>query len=315
MGRTESRATAQVASTSADSKADPLTGINSLIRGSSVRLISSSGLGWGGVLLELHDASPAVRSDSLSADHIVALFTDHVSRGETAISPSRFVPYSYQPGAINLFPVGPIPACRPITSTKMIVCALNAALVEDVASEELSSAVKQLRRTTDLRDTPLRRLILLLAAEAESGGVSGKLYAEHLAHALALRFLLLSSGTQPARSSRHGTLPPRVLQRVLDRMKADFATDIDLKTLAAESGYSRSHFLRTFRAAMGCSPHQCLTGMRVEEAKLLLCDRSHPLIDIALACGFSNHSHFSNTFRQIVGMSPSRYRRGCSLVV
>ena len=108
---------------------------------------------------------------------------------------------------------------------------------------------------------------------------------------------------------RCGKLHNRLLHRVLDRMKADLATDLDLNTLAGESGYSRSHFLRTFRAVMGCSPHQCLTRLRVEQAKRILQDSSMSLIDIALACGFSSHAHFSNTFRQVAGITPSEYRR------
>jgi transcriptional regulator GlxA family with amidase domain len=115
--------------------------------------------------------------------------------------------------------------------------------------------------------------------------------------------------TRVAGPSRCGKLQKRLLQRVLDRMKADLAADLDLSTLAAESGYSRSHFLRTFRAAMGSSPHQWLTRLRVERAKTILRENSISLIDIALDCGFSSHAHFSNTFRQIVGVTPSYYRR------
>src|SRR4030081_3595876 len=89
-------------------------------------------------------------------------------------------------------------------------------------------------------------------------------------------------GTRIARTLQCGKLQKRLLQRVLDRMKADLATDLDLSTLAAESGYSRSHFLRTFRAAMGCSPHQWLTRLRVEQAKTILRENSISLIDIAL---------------------------------
>ena len=115
--------------------------------------------------------------------------------------------------------------------------------------------------------------------------------------------------TRVPRSSPYGKLRNRMLQRVLDRMRADFATDLHLNTLAAESGYSRSHFLRTFRAAMGCSPHQWLTRLRVEQAKTILRENSISLTDIALDCGFSSHAHFSNTFRQIVRVTPSEYRR------
>jgi AraC family transcriptional regulator len=112
-----------------------------------------------------------------------------------------------------------------------------------------------------------------------------------------------------ARPSQCGKLPKRLLHRVLERMKADLASDLDLSTLAAESGYSRSHFLRTFRAAMEYSPHQWLTRLRVEQAKTMLRESSNSLIDIALDCGFSSHAHFSNTFRRIIGLTPSEYRR------
>jgi AraC family transcriptional regulator len=105
--------------------------------------------------------------------------------------------------------------------------------------------------------------------------------------------------------------PPhrRALRRVLDKMNAEVAGDLDLNTLAAESGYSRSHLLRVFRTGMGCSPHQWLTQLRVGHAKAMLRGSSCSLIDIAAACGFSSHSHFSKVFRHLVGMPPSQYRR------
>ncbi len=124
-----------------------------------------------------------------------------------------------------------------------------------------------------------------------------------------------SEGSQVPQRSLCGKLQRRLLQRVLDRMNVDLAADLDLNTLAAESGYSRSHFLRTFRAVMGCSPHRWLTRLRVEQAKTILREQSISLIDIALACGFSSHAHFSNTFRQIVGVTPSDYRRSHGTII
>ena len=302
---------ALTASAPQGARADARTGITSFIRGSSNRVITSSGLEWEGVSLELHNVFPAERNDSIAADHLIALFTGHVWRGEVAVSQGRFVPHSYYAGAIHLFPAGPIPACRAFTPSKMIVCALDPAFVREVGGE-VDSTVTEIRRTMDLRDGSLRGLMTLLAAEADTGGLSGKLYAQHLAHALALRFLWLSGGAHIPGHSHSGKMPNRVLQRVLDRMKAGLATDLGLNTLAAESGYSRSHFLRTFRAAMGCSPHRWLTRLRMDHAKTMLRRDSESLIDIALACGFSSHAHFSNTFRQIVGVTPSEYRRSHS---
>jgi AraC family transcriptional regulator len=98
-------------------------------------------------------------------------------------------------------------------------------------------------------------------------------------------------------------------------MKAELSSDLDLKTIAAESGYSRTHFLRIFRASTGYSPHQWLTHLRIEEAKTLLQKASNSLIDIALECGFSSHGHFTNTFRKIVGVTPREYRRDFGLIL
>jgi transcriptional regulator GlxA family with amidase domain len=121
-----------------------------------------------------------------------------------------------------------------------------------------------------------------------------------------------AGGTRVAGTWPCGKGQNRLLQRVLDKMKADLAADLNLNTLAAESGYSRSHFVRAFRTGMGCSPHWWLTRLRVEQAKTMLRENSGSLIDIALSCGFSSHAHFSNTFRHVIGVTPSEYRRSHS---
>jgi AraC family transcriptional regulator len=82
-----------------------------------------------------------------------------------------------------------------------------------------------------------------------------------------------------------------------------------LATLAAESGYSRAHFLRTFRAATGQTPHRYLLELRLQRARALVASRSMPLIAIAELCGFSSHAHLSNAFRSRFGVSPSAYQR------
>jgi AraC family transcriptional regulator len=243
------------------------------------------------------------------------LFTSHVSRGETSVTSARFIPYSFAPGTIKLHSAGPIGACRPFTDTTMILCALDPMLVAEVGEEDGAPSTQEFRPMANLRDHSMEGIVKLLAAEANSQGASGKLYAEHLAHALALRFRQLSRGIADYKSSHLGKMPTRILQRVLDRMRADFATDLDLKTIAAESGYSRNHFLRIFRASTGYSPHHWLTLLRIEEAKIRLQKKSASLIHIALDCGFSSHGHFSNTFRKIVGVTPREYRRDYGLIL
>src|SRR5262249_38394807 len=131
---------------------------------------------------------------------------------------------------------------------------------------------------------------------------------DHLTYALTLRLLSLGMKREDEDSSKNKLSHPR-LRRVVDRMEAELGTDLDLKTLAAESGYSRNHFLRMFRAATGYSPHQYLLHLRVKQAQALLKDPSLRLIDIARACGFSSHAQLSRLFRQVIGITPSEYRR------
>jgi len=195
------------------------------------------------------------------------------------------------------------------------LCALDPKLVAEVGEELGSRSTMEFHPIANLRDRSLEGIVTLLAAEANSGGVSGKLFVEHLARALAVRFRQLSGGLQEHKPSQSGKMPTRILQRVLDRMRADFATNLDLHTISAESGYSRTHFLRVFRASTGYSPHDWLTRLRIEEAKTRLQNQSYSLINIALDCGFSNHGHFSNTFRRIVGVTPREYRRNYGLIL
>jgi AraC family transcriptional regulator len=93
-------------------------------------------------------------------------------------------------------------------------------------------------------------------------------------------------------------------------MRVDISVNLDLATLAAETGYSRAHFLRTFRAATGQTPHRYLMELRLEKARTLLAGGAMALIDIAAECGFSSHAHLTTAFRSRFGMSPSAYRRG-----
>jgi AraC family transcriptional regulator len=138
----------------------------------------------------------------------------------------------------------------------------------------------------------------------------GKLYAESLALAIGIRYVRLAEAAhQRERYSRVCPLPPVALRRVIERMKHSFETDLTLDSLAAESGYSRAHFLRMFRAATDQTPHQYLVSLRLENAIQMMRKRSTPLIDIAVACGFSSHAQLRSVFRSKLKMLPSQYRR------
>jgi AraC family transcriptional regulator len=137
----------------------------------------------------------------------------------------------------------------------------------------------------------------------------GKLYLDSLSTALATRLIYAGRSAQRPQISRVSSLPRRAFLRVVERMRVGSGTNLTLGTLAAESGYSRAHFLRMFRATTGQTPHRYLLELRLNKAHDMIADGSAPLSDVADACGFSSQAHLSTAFRAKFGLAPGQYRR------
>jgi len=283
------------------------THFDALLRGPSSRGVSSQGLNWKGFVIERHSVEPDERPESISEGYILGLWCNTVI-GDHPNGRGGHVPYTKHPGTITFAPPGIVPAVRQRNRFEIILCALEPAFVSCVEDELNQPPTTRLPYRTGLHDATLRQLMRLLEAEASQGGPLGRLYADHLAHALVMRFLLHGSTQRGNAFATASPLPRHLLQRVMERMH-DLVADLNLQTLAAETGYSRSHFLRMFEAATGLTPHRYLLQLRLERAQKLMRKGSTSLIDIAALCGFSSHAHMSRVFRQLLGVTPSQYRR------
>jgi len=101
----------------------------------------------------------------------------------------------------------------------------------------------------------------------------------------------------------------RRMLRARDAMDRDYRAPLDIPALARLAYASEAHFIRTFRATFGETPHRYLQRRRVERAMLLLRESDASVTDVCFEVGFSSLGTFSRTFREIVGESPSQYRR------
>ena len=269
---------------------------------------SSVAYGGSGFLVE-HHRIPEERDETIPQQHVLMLWTRSTS-GEYAVSGGRYVHCSKGAGTLTLIPAGVLTTFRAYVPTEAVLCALESDFVEKLLSEADSHRVFAPVMRPKFQDSAIRRLITLLLEELRAGAPTGKLYADSLALAIGMRYARLAeAGHHREHSSHTSALPPVALRRVIERIKQAFETDLTLDSLAAESGYSRAHFLRMFRAATHQTPHQYLLSLRLENAIQMMRKRSTPLIDVAVACGFSSHAHFTNVFRSKFGMLPSRYRR------
>jgi len=101
---------------------------------------------------------------------------------------------------------------------------------------------------------------------------------------------------------------PARIAPVLRRLEFRVAERHTLAGLASEAGLSRYHFLRTFKAVTGLTPHQWIVRARLREAARRLAAGCDAVTDVALDVGFDDLSNFIRTFRTEFGVSPGRYR-------
>ena len=101
----------------------------------------------------------------------------------------------------------------------------------------------------------------------------------------------------------------RRMLRARDAMDRAYAEPLDVPALARLAHVSEAHFIRTFRATFGETPHRYLQRRRVERAMRLLRETGRGVTEICLDVGFTSLGTFSRTFREIVGESPTEYRR------
>lgn len=280
-----------------------LLGTSTLLRPSSVEL------GWKNFAVERRAILPCEKPEAKLKHYFLILWDVRVAEGESAYRSGRFSRYKKYPNTITTCLPGIRPAARSRFEHEVIVGALHPDFIVGI-EEELDKRPSGGFRPLYGTDAPdLRNLLRLLLKESETGGPCGTLYADSLMTALATRLLYAVRSEKASATSSISPLPPRPLRRVLEHMRANLGANLDLATLAAETGYSRAHFLRTFRAATGQTPHRYLIELRLEKARALLASRPMPLIDIAAECGFSSHAHLTSAFRSRFGVSPSEYRR------
>ena len=269
---------------------------------------SSLSLSWPGILLEKHLSAPGGRTSASSSQHVVSLFQGTPARFEYRSLSGEFVATVARPKTIMITPAGPVPDLRLHISAELIHCALEEGFIRSVVNELDCAAVRPIFHA-GIQDHSIQRILRLLLEELEAERPLGRLYVDSLAHALATRYVLLDVGTRGRSESRVAGLVPRILSRVRGKIEANLDSDLSLESLAEESGYSRAHFLRMFRAATGLTPHQYVLDLRLRRAQERLRQPGSSIIDVVVSCGFASQSHMTSIFRQHLGMTPAQFRR------
>lgn len=101
---------------------------------------------------------------------------------------------------------------------------------------------------------------------------------------------------------------PNAIELALARIHVEFASDMDMESLAREAGVGYRWFRRTFTVHTGLSPHQYLLELRLVRAHNLLAETTLSVKEIARQTGFVDEHYFSRRFRKKSNLTPGEYR-------
>lgn len=148
----------------------------------------------------------------------------------------------------------------------------------------------------------------MFAAGAGCPGAAGLIAALAEAPAQGQGLLCYQLLCELAAADQAGPALPPLVAAAAAAMEENYAGLYGVEELSASLGVSKSHLVRAFKAAMGITPGQYLTGVRLEAAKLLLARREYPLEVVASLCGFSGANYLCRVFKKATGQTPTAFR-------
>ncbi|MEM6532914.1 MAG: AraC family transcriptional regulator [Myxococcota bacterium] len=261
--------------------------------------------------LEFFEAEPATMPSAVFAQHQVLI---NLKREPMRVENWRdgvHRDFTYKQNEVVLTPAGVESGWRWYERSKVIVITLEPKRLESFAQSEMGMILtdQQLRDLPQFEDPDLAAAAVMLRDSLELGQGASDVMFESLARVFLVK-LLTRYGAERSREEHSESYTAGQHRRLLSRLERDFGEPLTVESLASTVGLSPSHFSRVFKSVVGDSPHQFLIRYRVERAKEMLADPGRPLIDIALACGFSDQPHLTRAFKRLQGTTPKKWRAG-----
>jgi len=195
--------------------------------------------------------------------------------------------------------------------SKCIVITLDPAKLETFTQSELGRLLtdQQLNNLPQFEDADITSAAVILLDALRMGGIGSDIMFESLARVFLVKLIQKYGEDRTDEIAFSSSFTAKHYKRVLDFVAAHFGQPIRIEDMAHEAGLSASHFSRLFKSVIGDSPYQFLMRYRIERAEDLMLDPSKPLIDVALACGFSDQPHLTRIFKQQKGVTPKAWRK------
>ena len=259
--------------------------------------------------LEYFEAEPGeMPTEVFAQHHILINLRDEPHRVENWRA-GEHRDFMFHRNEVVVTPAGVESGWRWHARSKVIVITLEPEKLERFAQAELGVLLTetQLENVAQFLDRDLTDAGVMLA-DALAQSIGSDVMFESLARVFLIKLIQRYGVEREEERAFSSSFTPGHYKRVLDFVAQRFSGNITLEDMAAEVGISPYHFARLFKETIGQPPYQFVMAFRVEQAKKLMVDRTRPLADIALACGFSDQAHFSRVFKRVSGRTPSAWR-------
>lgn len=127
--------------------------------------------------------------------------------------------------------------------------------------------------------------------------------------ALALTLLVMLGDEVRGPGRELVTGPSLRFRGVLRYLEAHYHRPLALADLAREAGLSPTWFHARFTEALGVTPREYLTRVRLSRARELLVATRLPAAEVGRSCGFANPAYFYTLFRRQTGQTPGEFRQ------
>jgi AraC family transcriptional regulator len=283
----------------------------SRVRPHNVRLTSRP-LGWSVLHIEQREIEPSsIGFPAGATEHLVAvsLAAGRIVRNAAGKAETS----TLVPGSVCLQPANAQSHWSWDTRLTLTLLALEPAFLLRVADETFGLAAHEVELLPAVRrsDPVVATIVATLSREASEAQPGNEVYAQSLAHILAVHLLRQYNRRKPVAPAA-ATQPPasaptgRAVQFIQER----FSEDIALADIAAAARVSPYHLTRIFKQATGMSPHQYLIQVRVTNARALLMAGAgrRSVAEVADAVGFSDQSHLTRHMKRLLGVTPGEVR-------
>ncbi len=261
--------------------------------------------------LEYFEAEPATMpTEAFDQHHVLVNLKDTPHRVENWRN-GVHRDFILEKNQIVVTPAGTRSGWRWHQRSKVIIITLEPARLQAFARSELGRLLteRQLLDLPQFKDADIATAAVMLMDALHVGGPESDVMFESLARVFLVKLIYKYGEDDGGDAAFSASYTADQHRRLLTFLEREFSHAIGVEEMARTVGLSSSHFSRVFKKVVGEPPHQFLLRYRIERAIDMLVDPARPLLDIALACGFSDQPHFTRVFKQHNGQTPRQWRR------